>query len=191
MAVALAVEEKKYTVEEWLELELRAEVRHEFHYGKLVPMAGESKHANLIAGNIKRAIEIPLYEKGFMVFDHDVKAEVAPNGVYRYPDLVVAPVVDDEHDYIVKHPLLIVEVASDGSGQRDRVKKRREYRQIPSLWHYLIADQDEMLVELHTRLDADKWTSQSFTDPEETIELTRFGLILPVAEIYWRVKLER
>lgn len=50
-----------------------------------------------------------------------------------------------------KHPVLMVEVASDKSSQRDRIKKRREHFDIPSLWYYLVADQDEMLVELHIR----------------------------------------
>jgi Uma2 family endonuclease len=124
------IAERLYTVEEWLEFEKHADVRHEYFYGKLIPMAGESKRANVIAGNIKRHIDVPLYQKGIQVYDHDVKAEVVSNGIYRYPDLVAAPVADDEHDYIVKHPVLMVEVASESSGNRDRVKKRQAYQKI-------------------------------------------------------------
>lgn len=183
------IAEKLYTVEEWLEFEKHAEVRHEYVYGKLIPMAGEAKRANIIAGNIRKRVDDPLYAKGFQIYDHDIKAEVVANGIYRYPDLVVAPVADDEHEYIVKHPVLMVEVASGDSGQRDRVKKRKEYLQIPSLWYYIVADQDEMLVELHTRSDDGQWGTQYFTEPEDEVALQRLGLSLKLADMYERVKL--
>lgn len=189
MTTAPGTTEKLYTVEEWLEFEKTADVRHEYYFGKLIPMAGEAKRANIIAGNIKRQLDVPLYEKGFQIFDHDVKAEVIPGRIYRYPDLVVAPVVDDEHDYIVKHPDLMAEVASDQSGQRDRIKKRKEYFDIPSLWYYLVADQDETLVELHIRGEDNRWETQYFTEPDDVIRLSRFDLEFPVAAIYERLKM--
>ncbi len=42
MTTTLAVTEKRYTVEEWLEFEKTAEVRHEYYFGKLIPMPGEA-----------------------------------------------------------------------------------------------------------------------------------------------------
>jgi len=185
------VSERLFTVQEWLDFEKTAEQRHEYYFGKLIPMAGEAKRANTIAGNIKKAIDDPLYAKGFQVFDHDVKAEVLPNGIYRYPDLVAAPVVDDEDDYIVKHPVFMAEVASDGSGHRDRVRKRKEYLRIDSLWYYLIADQDEMLLELHVRGEDGRWEPpQYFTEPDDVVSLPRFGLTFKVLDVYQRVKID-
>jgi len=183
------IAERLYTVEEWLELEKRADVRHEYVYGKLIPMAGEAKKANRIATNILKKLDDPLLEKGLLVYNHDVKAQVVPNGIYRYPDLVAAPVADDEHDYIVKHPVLMVEVASESSGNRDRVKKRQEYQKIPSLWYYLVVDQDEMLVELQSRNNEGKWETSYFTELDEEIPLERFDLTLKLADVYERIKL--
>ena len=183
------ITEKLYTVEEWLEFEKHAEIRHEYVYGKLIPMAGEAKKANRIANNILIKLNDPLIKQGLEIYSHDVKAQVVPNGIYRYPDLVVAPVADDEHEYIVKHPVLMVEVASGDSGQRDRVKKRKEYLQIPSLWYYIVVDQDEMLVELHTRSDDGQWSTQYFTEPDDTMILKRFDLSVRLADVYERVKL--
>jgi len=188
MSTTFTTAEKLYTVAEWLELEKSAELRHEFYYGNLIPMAGEAKRANILAGTIRLIIDMALYEKGFQVFDHDIKAEVVPNGIYRYPDLVVAPVVDDEDDYIVKHPVLLVEVASESSSQRDRIKKRREYLEIPSLWYYLIINQDEMLAELHSRDNDGRWTQHYFTEPEEVIDLQRFELSFSLSAVYARWK---
>lgn len=189
MTTAPDTAEKLYTVEQWLEFEKTAEVRHEYYFGKLIPMAGEAKRANRIANNLIKQLDDHLYERGFEIFDHDIKAEVVPGGVYRYPDLVVAPVVDDEHDYIVKHPVLMAEVASDQSGQRDRIKKRKEYLAIPSLWYYLVADQDEMLVELHIRGEDGRWETQYFTEPDDLIRLSRFELEFPLKTVYERLKM--
>ena len=189
MTTAPGTTEKLYTVEEWLEFEKTAEVRHEYYFGKLIPMAGEAKRANRIANNLIKQMDDHLYHRGFEIFDHDVKAEVIPNGIYRYPDLVVAPVVDDEHDYIVKHPVMMAEVASDQSGQRDRIKKRKEYFDIPSLWYYLVADQDEMLVELHIRGEENRWETQYFTEPDDMIRLSRFELEFSLKAVYERLKM--
>ncbi len=190
MTAPIETLEKKYTVEEWLELEKRSDVRHEFYYGKLIPMPGEAKRANILVGNIKKQLDDPLYEKGFNVFDHDVKTEVIPFGVYRYPDIVVAPVEDDEDEYIVKQPILMAEVASDKSGYRDRVKKRREYLKIASMKYYLIVSQDEMWVVLHSRTGSGNWETQYFTEPEDIVELAEFDIKLSLAAIYKRIKLE-
>ena len=189
MTTAPTLTEKRFSVEEWLEFEKTAEIRHEYYFGKLIPMAGEAKRANRIAGNLRIILDEALYTRGFDLFDHDVKAEVVPDGIYRYPDLVAAPIVDDEHDYIVKHPVFMAEVASDKSGQRDRIKKRKEYFAIPSLWYYLIADQDEILVELHARNSDGRWEQHYFTEPGDIIVLPKFDVEFTVAAVYERVKL--
>ena len=190
MTATLEIPEKLYTVAEWLELEKRSEIRHEFYYGKLIPMAGEAKNANVIAGNFKRNLEVQLFEKGFMIFDHDVKTEVDQSNIYRYPDLVVASVVDDEDEYIVKHPVFMAEVSSQNSRHRDRVRKRKEYFKIPSMWYYLVIFQDEMMAELHAKNEDVTWGTQWFTEPTDVIELPRFGLKIVLSDIYWRIKLK-
>jgi Uma2 family endonuclease len=189
MIQTIETSEKIYTVEEWLELEKNSEIRHEYYYGKLIAMAGEAKHANRITNNILKKLDDSLLEKGLDIFTHEVKTQVLDNGIYRYPDLVVAPIADDENEYIVKMPIMLVEVASEDSKHRDRVKKRKEYRNIPTLWYYLVVNQDEMLVEIHTREEGDLWSIQYFTETEDEVLLTRFGLTLRLEDIYNRVKL--
>jgi len=105
--------------------------------------------------------------------------------------LVAAPIVDDEDDYIVKHPVFMAEVASEGSGHLDRVRKRKEYLRIDSLWYYLIADQDEMLLELHVRGEDGRWEPpQYFTEPDDMVSMPRFEVTFKVVDVYQRVKIE-
>jgi Uma2 family endonuclease len=189
MIQTIETSEKIYTVQEWLELEKTSEIRHEYYYGKLIKMPGEAKQANRIANNIVKKLDDLLLEKGFEIFSHDVKTQVLDNGIYRYPDLVIAPIADDEDDYIVQLPIMLVEVASESSKHRDRVKKSNEYRNIPTLWYYLVINQDEMLVEKHSREAGGFWSIQYFTEPEDEITLPNFGLTLRLNDIYNRVKL--
>ncbi|MBI5915031.1 MAG: Uma2 family endonuclease [Bacteroidetes bacterium] len=184
----LDITDRQFNVEEWLELEKQSEVRHEFYYGKLIPMAGEAKKANRISKTLVKLMDDHLLEHGYEAFYLDVKVEVLPNGIYRYPDMVVAPVSDAGHEYIVKYPVMLVEVASEDSSYRDRVKKRKEYFKIPGLWYYLIISQDEIWVELHLKSDDDNWTTRYFTEPEDVIELERFGLKLSISALYKQAK---
>ncbi len=151
MTATLEIAEKLHTVQEWLESEKHSEVRHEYYYGKLITMAGEARKANTVSKNLVRLLDVPLYQRGYEAFFLDVKAEVVPGGIYRYPDMVVTPVTDNADDYIVKQAILLAEVASEDSGYRDRVKKRKEYLKIPSLHYYLVISQDEMMIEFQDR----------------------------------------
>ena len=175
--------EKIYTVEEYFELEKHSEVRHEYYYGKLIEMAGETKNANDIANNILELIRKPFKKKGYRVFTHDVKAEVKTRGVYRYPDLMVAPNSDDSDDYVVLQPIIIVEVASEDSLRTDSGLKFKEYTALASMQHYLVVSQDEMMVRLHTR-DGEKWVTQILTEPVESIDFPLFDMALTLGDIY-------
>ena len=182
-----AASEKLYTSEEYFEFEKSSEVRHEFYYGKLIEMPGESRLANQIAKNILKKWDDVLEEQGYFLYSHDVKAEVKKNKLYRYPDLVVTPESDDSDDYIVKSPVIMVEVASEKSWRTDTGAKRREYSALPSLKYYLIVSQEETFVELCIRKGTD-WTFVHFEDLNETIELADFNLKITLSEIYHRVK---
>ena len=69
MPVAVAEKEKLYTVEEYFELDENSDIRHEYHYGKIIPMPGESKIANLIASNCNRNLWLALKGKGYRIFN--------------------------------------------------------------------------------------------------------------------------
>jgi Uma2 family endonuclease len=176
-----------YTAEEYFELEKNSEVRHEFHYGKLIEMPGEAKKANRIARNILIKWHAHLEQKGFEIFTHDVKAEINPRNVYRYPDLVVAPESDDEDEYLVKQPVIMVEVASEGSWKTDSGIKIKEYTSLPTLKYYMIVSQEEMFVQVCVK-EGNRWTFDFYDQIDEMIQLREFNLSIAVSEIYNKVK---
>ena len=189
MAVA-AVAERIYTIAEYLEMEKTSEIRHEFVYGKLIPMSGESKIANDIALNCAFFLRQLLSPKGFRVFVQSIKVQVDEAGLYRYPDVVVVPQSDNADPYIVTQPVLLIEVVSAHSAARDRVNKLREYARIPSLQQYLIVDQYETLVESYHRT-GDHWAYVIAEQPDAEIVLRDFSASLLLTTIYEGVAFEK
>ena len=93
MTATLTTAERLYTVEEYFKLDNNSEEKHEYHYGKLIKMAGELKNENEIASNCNFHLRIALKGKGYRIFQGEVRTIVRLNKIYRYPDIVVAPIL--------------------------------------------------------------------------------------------------
>ena len=183
MLVETLVEHKKYSVEEYFELEKTSEIRHEFVNGELIAMPGESKIANEIAGNIYVSLRNIFKKRALKVYNHDVRLILDERNRYRYPDIVVAPTIDDEDSHAIKQPVLIVEVFSENSVKTDTITKLKEYSVLPTLQYYLIVSQEEPLVEVYAR-NADKWEFRCYTDLQENIDLSTLNTSILVGDIF-------
>ncbi len=183
----IAVAEKRYSVEEYLKLEATAEIRHEFVDGTLIPMPGESKIANVIAGNCYFSLRLALGE-GQRIYTHDVRLAVRTGSVYRYPDLMVAPETDDADTHAILEPTLIIEVLSESTRNTDHSKKLTEYTNLPSLHYYFLVSQDEWLIETYSRKNHE-WVYNFYTKPTEKIPMPFFATELLVGDVYKGVEL--
>lgn len=63
---------KRYTVEEFMALEKRGNVRHKFFEGEVFVMAGASTRYNLLVGNCFLALRTGLLGKDCRVFTESV-----------------------------------------------------------------------------------------------------------------------
>ncbi len=187
MTTALsATAEKKYTVEEYFELEKHSEIRHEFTNGQLIPMSGESIVANRIAGNCGFYLELALRAKGYDIIRHDVRTVVELNKKYRYPDVQVVKRDTLTDTHAVSSPVLLIEVSSQDSAKTDNETKLNEYVQLASLQYYLIISQYEPLVQLYSR-DDQGWRFDVFSHLEAEVKLPKLDCVLKVADIYENV----
>ena len=180
--------EKLYTVDEYFELEKYSNIRHEFYYGKLIAMPGESKNANEIAQNCAFTFRTELRQRGFRIFIQDVRTVVKGNKIYRYPDVVVADEKGDADTHNIRKPRILVEVISETSKYRDRVTKLQEYSKLPSLEYYIVVDQDTVNVEVYSR-KANDWAYQLLENLTDVIDLSALGMSLPLATIYENIKI--
>ncbi len=129
-----------WTVEEYLEFEKTSQVRHEYVDGQIYLMDGDSKNHNRIAGGLGSLLNQHLADSNCEAFIENVKLRVRPT-LFYYPDVVVTcgPVdVDDEDDYVIDDPVLVVEVLSKSTARIDRTEKLREYQYLPNLREYVL-----------------------------------------------------
>ena len=180
------VAEKKYTVSEYLEIEEKSELRHEFYDGEIFAMAGTTMNHNRIVGRVRNYLEGIFLPKGCDVFAENVKVEAIQNFYYPYPDVMVTCAPDDiAGTYIVRHPSILVEVLSKSSANYDRDFKLRRYKNIASLNYYMLVAQYECYVELYTRTDQEGvWIYQSFDTHESIISFDLLDFTMPVSAVY-------
>ena len=178
--------EKKYTVTEFLGMEEKSEVRHEYYDGEIFAMAGTTMNHNRIVGRIRGFLEKTFLPKGCDVFAENIKVEAIENFYYPYPDVIVTCASEDINGtYIVKHPSVLVEVLSKSSANYDRGFKLRRYQEIASLQYYMLVAQYECYVELYTRTDQPGvWTYQAFDKPETVISFELLDFTMPVSAVY-------
>ncbi|UOQ98947.1 Uma2 family endonuclease [Hymenobacter sp. 5317J-9] len=174
-----------YTPDEYFALEQQSEVRHEYFDGEVFAMAGGTKAHNLITQNITLALRAGLRGRGCQVFMEDVRLAVQESFHYTYPDVVVTCDPEDRRDpYLVRQPVLIVEVLSPSTAEYDRSRKFNQYKKIPALRHYILVSQTAWVLEWFRRDDLGQWVHTVFSDPADVLEIPELNLRLPLAEVY-------
>jgi len=143
------------TVEEYLEMEATASVRHEYVGGMVYAMVGTTKRHNRIAGNVYARLLAAVRGGPCRVYMEAVKLRV--EDVIYYPYVMVACGAEDNDPLIENAPCLVVEVASPSTESIDRREKMLAYRSIPTLRAYLIVAQDDRRVERYWRGEDGEW----------------------------------
>ncbi|MEQ1744260.1 MAG: Uma2 family endonuclease [Saprospiraceae bacterium] len=77
------------TVDEYIAFEERAEGRHEFINGNLIPMPGTTSDHNEICFNLAAMLKKALRRLGYRIYVENVKAQITSERDYTYPDVLV------------------------------------------------------------------------------------------------------
>lgn len=181
-------DELHISVAAYFELEEGSEDRHEYEHGKLMPMSGESIDANQIGQNCAFYFEQLLGDKGFHIIRLSVKLRVVKDALYRYPDVMVVPTASIKHSHEITAPVLLMEITSEESENRDRKIKLSEYTsQFDTLRYYLIVDQYEPFVQVYSRSEDDGWKHTIYRELSEEINLPDLSIALPMDRVYKKV----
>ncbi len=183
------IEKTHYTEAEYFEFEQTAFGRWEYVDGEIRQMAGGKDDHNAIGGNIIRALGNILAPRDCRVYGSDMKIHTG-DGVNTFPD--VAVVCGDRQYYLGKedvilNPLLVVEVLSPSTKGYDRSDKFDHYKSTEALQEYLLVDQDELRVILHTRRD-DHWELREVKGMDGSVYLSSVGDSLAMTDIYAKIK---
>lgn len=184
---------KRYSVDEYLELEQSSEVKHEYFDGEIFAMAGAKWGHNQVAGNCVRELGNRLKDRNCSAVPSDMMV-FCPTGLRTYPDVSIVceePRFEDDRELVLLNPLVLVEVVSDSTEAYDRGRKFENYKSIPSLQEYVLIAQDRMHVD-HLALQSDnKWLITSYGEKDGPVELPALSCSLSLAEIYANVKFEK
>ena len=176
---------KRYTVAEYMALEERSEVRHEFFEGEVFAMAGGTAMHNTLVLNCALALRTALRGKQCRVFAENVQLAVDAGRYYNYPDVQVtcAP-ADLLAERTMKAPVLLIEVLSKSTENLDRSWKFNQYKQLPSLRHYLLVSQVTCLVEWYRREESGLWSFTPLALLTDDLFIPELDLTLRLQDVY-------
>ncbi len=177
-----ATRHRTLSIEDYLALEERSPVRHEYVGGHIYAMTGASKRHNRIAGNIFRHLAAAAEGGPCRVYVETVKLRVDEDTIY-YPDVMVACGPENDDPLIEDAPCLVVEVTSPGTRITDRREKLAAYLKIPSLQAYVIVEQARRRVERHWRTPQAEWRGELITG-ESQVRFPCPEFELSLAQIY-------
>jgi Uma2 family endonuclease len=113
-------------------------------------------------------------------------------GGYYLPDFKLvkgSPKFKPGSKSIITNPYLVVEILSPSTARYDVEVKLLEYKQIDSLQHVLLINQEKPQISHYQRLtEPNTWLNREYFSIED--QLTLEGHVIPLTEIYKKVKFE-
>lgn len=187
-----AVPKKKYTLEEYLELDKNSEERYEYFDGEVFAMAGGSPDHARLSGAVYALLEQKLEGRDCEAFNSEMRIRVPTALPYRYPDALVVcgePIFEEiDGQQMLVNPTLLVEVLSPSTAAYDLVDKFTAYQSIDTFREYLLVSQDRPHVIQHVKQAKRKWLRIEIEGMDSEVTLESIGVTLTLREIYRRVK---
>jgi Uma2 family endonuclease len=173
------------TLDDYFDVELRSEAKHEFLDGEILGMAGGSPRHNAVARNLLRILASALRSGPCQVFGSDQRV-ATPDELHTYPDLSVfcTPLVlVGGRPPTATNPTVLVEVLSDSTRDYDRGDKLARVQRIGSLTDILLVEPAFVSVEHWTRTESG-WVVATHRDPSAVVQLAGCEAAVPLPEVY-------
>jgi Uma2 family endonuclease len=188
--MVISLEQKKYSIEEYLEKETAADFKSEYRNGEVIPMAGGTANHNRIAGNFYFHCLPSAQKLNCEVFIGDMHLWIEEHRLYTYPDIMIIigePIYEGNKQTAVTNPVIVIEVLSESTRSYDRGDKFRFYRSISTLKEYILIDQSEYYIEQFSRTDNNSWLFNEYSGSEAKLNLVNLELQIALTDIYRRV----
>ncbi|WNZ48545.1 Uma2 family endonuclease [Leptolyngbya boryana CZ1] len=189
-----ALEQRIYTPEEYLELELASETRSEYCNGEIIPMTGGTPDHNELAINLASLLKSTLRGKPYRIFATDQRLWIPARNLYTYPDVMVTEkplqLQTGRTDTVI-NPCFIAEVLSKSTQDYDHGDKFSAYRTIESFGEYLMIDQYSIHIEHYVKTAAHQWLLSEYDDPSVTLTLRTFDAQIQIAALYENIEFDR
>ncbi|WP_341529046.1 Uma2 family endonuclease [Nostoc sp. UHCC 0302] len=188
--MTIAQEQRYYSPEEYLELEVNSEERHEYVDGQIIQMTGGTPDNNQISLNLSGTLNFLLKRQPYRVFVTDQRLWIPNRRILTYPDVMIVrtPLEYQEgrRDTLI-NPVFIAEVLSKSTKGYDRDEKFAAYRSIPSFQEYILIDQYKMHVEQYFKTDNNRWIFSEYEDGEASLNLASVPCQILLTDVYDKV----
>jgi len=172
-----------YSITDYLTDELLSETKHEYLNGEVHKMTDVSINHQRIVTNLICLFSNHLHKTPCDVFFYGMKLKIGDIAAF-YPDVMVTYEQNDENNYYITKPCIIVEVLSKSTRRVDETTKRRLYQTLPSLQEYVLIEQDIVDIEICRR--SQSWQPEHYFMGDGII-FAAIELTVSVNEIYERV----
>jgi Uma2 family endonuclease len=180
------------TFDEYVQRELRAEVKSEFHAGHVYEMSGGTIDHSRIIRNLARRLSEKLEGKPCEPFEANLRvfSRLHDRGMYPDGQVICGPVEFHSPDVTrttIINPTVVFEVLSPGTAAYDRGDKLRIYFTIPSLKQYVLIESEKAVVEIFTRT-AEGWLRTESAGLDASATLGSIDVTLKLSELYLSVE---
>jgi Uma2 family endonuclease len=168
------------SLDDFLDWEERQDLRYEFDGFQPTAMTGGTSEHSAIQRNLITALTIRL--RGKPCQPHGSVLKIAVAGSIRYPDAFVVCSLIPRGTTVVTDPVVVFEVLSPSTSTTDRIVKNQEYRDTPSIWRYVMLEQDRQAATVFARA-GDDWVGHVVSG-DVVLAMPEIGIELPLAELY-------
>jgi Uma2 family endonuclease len=185
---ALAYGNKKWTEEEYLEMERAALDKHEYYQGEIFAMAGAGNRHNIIFRNLYVDLGYKSKGKSCRPYGSDLRVHIPENSLYTYPD--ISFFCGDLGNYLHKGddnfvgPVTIIEILSPSTKRYDRGQKFELYKDIPSLKQYILVESESIYVEAFRKDGKGEWQAEVYNQMFQSLSLPFVELSVSLQDIY-------
>jgi len=189
---AVAYGKRKYSIEEYLEMENASTEKHEYYQGEIFAMSGNKSQHNIVAKNILATLDKKLGKSPCQPFNSDTRIYIEKNTLFTYPDISVIcgellSLNNDDFNFL--NPSIIFEILSPSTKNYDRGEKFKLYRDIVTLKEYVLVDSDSFNIETFHINNHGLWELNEYNNIDEKLQLHSINISLTLKEIYKRTKL--
>ncbi len=183
---------KHYTVEEYFELEARAEYKNEYYQGEIFAMAGATIAHNDIVANLIGELRETLRGSPCRVMPSDTRIKCRTS-LYTYPGALIVcgerEILKFQNLETLLNPRVVFEVLSESTESYDRGKKFEHYQSIATFEEYVLVAQDRAHVDHFVRQTDGSWRLTMMDGLESTLRLATVNCALPFQAIFEGVTL--
>ena len=183
---------RKYTQDEYLESERKADFKSEYYKGEIFAMSGASFHHNKIMVNFLTLLSLKLRGKNCSPYGSDLRVHIPANSLYTYPDISIVcgkeESIDKNFDTLL-NPVFLAEILSPSTSDYDTGGKFALYRSIESLKEYWTISSFEYRLQRFVKNDANNtWILSETTNLGDSAQLESLNLTIALKELYEGVK---